>query len=292
MTVETGCVRDVMGRAHPVDGYGELIAKNCRVAVASRELTSVMAELSGTPAEQVETALLHYAQQLHSRNLISVHQSFLVELYWEFVLWPTDLMLLLGTRRMPPPRFSSRRIYPSTVLHLARAVVESFSFLTVASLCLTFVVIAATLILDPLVPRLDIERSGVLALVAASATLLVLLAAFVHEMGHLLACRLLGIPVLGIQARRGATSVLMPRARGRQLRAAVLAGPAAGALFCMASAAVALGIPSPGWQFATIDNVRLSLGLVSLLIGVAQLVSLLPLAGDGRALRDLGRERR
>ena len=290
VTVATGCLQSPLGGRHPVDPLGELVARHCTDPAPFTALVAAMHTLSGAPPAEVSSGLQAYVLQLHDRKLMSVHQSFLREIAWELILWPFDVMTLMLTRRPPLRRFSSRRIYPATLRGIVRAVIEGHVVVTIASLMVALGAIAGTAIAHPLVPLLMLDRSAILGLLASSVCLLYLGAAFCHELAHLLTARALGLPIVGVQARRGAASVLIGPGRARAARGAVLAGPLAGALLPASVAVAVLDPLQPGWDLLAIDNVRQSVGLVALLLVPAHLLSLTPPFPDGKAIRQLSRD--
>lgn len=285
VSVASGCLRDGAGGEYPVDPQGESVARLCATPMTLSRLVEAIAAPAGLDVDGVDDGLRRFVMQLQAHRLLSVHQSFLRELGREFSLWPFDVVDLVLSRRLPLRRFSSRRIYPATTSGIVRAVVESYSFLPLAAIAMIAVAVVLSNIVDPLDTALAIDRSAILGLVMAGATLLILGAALAHEAGHLLGARVTGIRMRGVQARRGAASVLFVADGMRATRVTVLAGPLVGAAFAGVCALVLLGAGSPGWELAAIDNVRLTLGLVAVLIVPSQLLALLPLFGDGRALK-------
>lgn len=280
VTVEAGCLRDASGRRHPVDESGELIARNCREPVAAVHLAAALELISRAPAAEVMHGTERFIIELQGRRLLSVHQSFLVEMWRGVAMWPFDLVAVILLRKMPLKRFSSRRIYPASTINLVRAVLESYLFLPLITVVGAGAAVVSMAVVHPLVLRLEIDRAAILGLVAASACTAVLTTAFVHELGHLTAARIVRVPVLGVQARRGAASVVLaPRALFSPWTV-LAAGPLAGVVFS-AFLAGALVISSG----AQLDGVRLGLVVVAVLLILAQLLSLTPLSADGKALR-------
>lgn len=110
--------------------------------------------------------------------------------------------------------------------------------------------------------------------------------AFAHELAHLTSARIGGVRVIGVQARRDTASVLLAPHQTKGLRGVLVAGPVAGAVVSSLAACALLitfpiGVP--------LDNVRLSLAFVALLLVSLQLVTLTPLFADGKALRAASR---
>lgn len=129
VTVETGYLQDSTGRRYPVDATGELVARHCIELVAADHLYVALQLLSGASADDVVAGTEQFVLQLHSRGLLSIHQSFVGEMWRALVLWPWDAVIMIIFRRMPVRRFSSRRIYRPTVPSVARAVFESYVLL-------------------------------------------------------------------------------------------------------------------------------------------------------------------
>jgi hypothetical protein len=292
VTVQAGYLRDAAGREYPVDAYGEIVAKSCREGVTTRELAQAMAYLSAAPVAQVEESLFAFVLRLHALRLLSIHQSFAREWARDLAVWPFDAIVMLATRSLAPTRLASRRIYAPAPANVVRAVVEGLTYLTASAVVMALVAVVATDFSIPLTPAFTADRSALLALITTVVALLILASAIVHELGHLLVARLLGVPVVGVQVRRGAASVLLAPGPKDRMQAVIVAGPFAGATFAAICGALLLGLFEPGWQLAAIDNVRLSIGCVTLVIAAWHLFSLLPIFGDGRALRAGGVDRR
>lgn len=288
VTVHTGYLRDAAGREYPVDAYGEIVAKSCLEGVTTRELARAMAHLSGAPVAQVEESLLTFLLRLHDLRLLSIHQSFAREWGRDLVAWPYDVIVMLTTRSLAPARVVSRRIYAPTSTNVVRAVMQGLTSLTASAVAIATIAVVATDLSIPLTPAFTADRSALLALVVTALTAIILGSAIVHELAHLLAARSCGVTVTGVQVRRGAASVLLAPQPEARVRAVILAGPFAGAAFAGIWGALLLNLFEPGWQIATVDTVRLSVGCVSFLIAAGHLLGLLPIFGDGRALRTDG----
>lgn len=292
VTVQAGYLRDAAGREYPVDPYGEIVAKSCRDGVTTRELARAMAYLSGAPVAQVEESLLPFVLRLHALRLLSIHQSFAREWGRDLIAWPYDVIVMLTTRSLATARLVSRRIYAPTSINVVRAVTQGLTSLTASAVVIALIAVVATDLSIPLTPAFTADRSALLALIVTALAAIILVSAIVHELAHLLVARLLGVTVTGVQVRRGAASVLLAPGPEGRVQAVILAGPFAGAAFAGICGALLLDLFEPGWQIATVDNVRLSVGSVSFLIAAGHLLGLLPIFGDGRALRTDGVSRR
>ena len=96
---------------------------------------------------------------------------------------------------------------------------------------LALIAVVATDLTTPLAPAFTADRSALLALITTALAVLILASAIVHELGHLLVARLLGVRIAGVQVRRGAASVLLVPGPEDRVQAVILAGPFAGAVF-------------------------------------------------------------
>lgn len=254
-------------------------------AVTTRELARAMAHLSGAPIAEVDEPLVAFLLRLHALRLLSIHQSFAREWGRDLAMWPFDVMIMLATRSLAPTRVASRRIYAPAPANVVRAAVEGLAYLTASAVVLAVIAVVATDLSTPLIPASTAHRSALLALITTAGALLILVSAIVHELAHVLVARVLGVTVVGVQARRGAVTVLLAPGPKNRLQAVVVAGPLAGATFAGICGALLLDVFQPEWQLAAIDNVRLSVGCVSFFVAAGHLFCLLPIFGDGRALR-------
>lgn len=280
VTVEAGCLRDAAGREHPVDAAGLAVVRLCRVPVGVDGVTAVLASGSGMSAARLDYGVRRFVAQLQGRGLLSVHQSFLRELWRSLVLLPFDVVTFVVSRSLRAVRFSSRRLYAPSLAVILRGVVEAFGHLAAFAGVVVALIGVVVAVVFPASPAITLMRLAIVALIASTAVVAVMATALVHESVHYLVAHALGAPAMAIGVRRGAVSVVFRSPSAAVRRVVAASGPLAGAAFAggILTLVLRLGAPAPP------DNVQLSIAAVLLVLVVAQLLCLLPFSADGRAL--------
>jgi hypothetical protein len=194
--------------------------------------------------------------------------------------WKTRGASLLSLDTLRLARGGRRRRYPPTGLGIAKAVVRSQGVIAVAGLLVCMVLGVAVGVAYEATDFLNKQTADALVIGPAVLGLAHLCILFVHEWGHLIAARLLALrPAYVFSEGR---KVGMVRLRGERSSLAVVS--AAGPVLASATALAAVGaiqLVSPGYWVTSPSGMASS---CLLLYAAGHLLSLLPIAGDGRNL--------
>lgn len=285
--ISTGCLRDMLGTEYPVNPAGELIARLVAKPVSFQSLAEVLARIFGMPRVEIDSILSAYVSNLQCYGLLSVHQSYVREMFDSIGMWPYILFASVVLRTKPIKAYASRRFYRTDARSILRAVVESQTpLLVIMSIASTMFIYLISFVL-PLSVDLDGYRAAMIAFIVAGMLLFVMSVTFVHEFSHVIAARLSHRQVLAIRSQRLAVSVIYRRKHSDwwiSVCFVSFAGPLAGFLYSFLIAGLVLGVFSANWQFAQLDTIRLAFSSGAMAVGVLQLLSLVPFAGDGRAI--------
>jgi len=250
------------------------------------EAALAMARTFGIPPRQAEADLGALVAELDEHALLEIRR--LRGAFWR--LAARDLAAGLRARdwlglalcEWLPLRSPARR-RPATVVGIFQACAQGFG----ASLL--GVALAVTLALGVIqaaspAPDQGAWLHGWLVVVKPAAVLvLFLLLAVIHELGHLLSLRLLGIGSVRVVARRFDVGLLHLRLSGAALWLLATSGP-------LTAAGAGLSI-----AYVVANHPVLAIGLhpadavLPLLLAGLHLLSLAPFGSDGRLLRGLGR---
>lgn len=277
-------LEDVDGQVYELDPDGAWL---CAVFAGPADVRTVidgLARLREVSPSSLAGPVWEFVEDLSSRGLLSVSESFSAERAARLAEWPRRALTALTAGALPPSavRRSLRR-YPGTFTGLARAGLEAHQ--TTAWIGVALAVAAAGLALV-LAPTESARGVGVrtACLLMSGYFALLLANMFAHESAHLVAARLGKCTVYGVYCRPSGMGISYTTASEPRRLAVAAAGPlAALALDLAVMAAIVLG-PGTIWATAGIDQLRLSAFAGVAALAAFQLVCLTPLARDGRTI--------
>jgi Coenzyme PQQ synthesis protein D (PqqD) len=283
---EVGLQVEATGEVYRATEAGMGILRRIAGGVRVRDLLDLLIGQYCVDPARATDDLCAFIGELDRQQLVSIDQSYLLEAVARLrrMYELTGLVLGLG---LPPARARyPRRRYPASPRHILRACLESQQ----ATIAVSLVVPAVFLSLNTVrnielgAAPLDFNADWPPAALAFYLYALAATSA-VHEFGHYLLARWLGIPVWSVFSQFGRSGITLGTnsARRSALLAVVLAGPLA---VCLTMALVALCI----WVAAPFSGfIRLLLCLLPATIAAIHLYSLLPFSSDGRLIVKISR---
>lgn len=274
---------DPLGNHFTLNRMGVNVAALCASPIVLDDLIElVAAQHPDVDPSQVSEQVRQFVATLTKHNLVSVHQSFVRELWTvarSFSLFAT--MFLVDKRMLGQGgRFPVRRYAPDA-RSIMRSCVEAHQPVLWLGMTITGVFAVLGFDIDTINPYLP---STVPQLMAALMVyfLLIPLAAIVHEFGHWYAAGLLGSVRTGAYARRGVAAVTFVEPDPKRAAIVTLAGPLAGLVVPLLVVAGYVAIGAEARIGLGVDQLGLPLVLACGAVSLMQLLSLTPLTVDGR----------
>ncbi|MFC8039897.1 hypothetical protein ACFUOZ_11135 [Paenarthrobacter sp. NPDC057355] len=279
IAVEDGYLRDDQDRRYPLNSLGVKVCKSATKPVGIDELIGAL--LGGKDDEDIRDSYINFINDLNRAGLVSIHQSFVVEIELDATFHRTSLLGIMRPAR-PHRRVPLYRRYVPTARSLVAAVVEAHQltmWLGVAA-----VVVSAVLGFAGSPDFLRVIGARNLALSVAFLFLGIVGTAYFHELGHLLLGKIRRVCPTSVYVRSGAAGVAFGPMSALDRIRIITAGPLTGLTFVAAIEFLILRSPDGLWTRAAMDQLRLSFAAAFALIGLLQLLGLTPLTKDGRTL--------
>ncbi|WP_415854766.1 hypothetical protein [Sinomonas sp. G460-2] len=275
-------LNDVDGQVYELDQDGAAL---CAVFAEPADVETVVEGLSRlreTPPASLAGPIWEFVEDLSSRGLLSVSESFSSERAARLAELPGRTFTALTAGALPASEVRrSLRRYPGTITGLARAGLEAHQATAWIGVALVVAAAGLAFALSPTDSTRGVGVRTACLLLSGYFTLL-LANMFIHESAHLVAARLGKCTVYGVYCRPSGMGISYTTASEPRRLAVTAAGPlAALALDLAVMAAIVLG-PGIIWSAAGIDQLRLSAFAGVAALAAFQAVCLTPLARDGR----------
>ncbi len=281
--LDHGLEDEISGHEYPVAGTGTEILERLFEGESVGRVGAAISDKYGVPANTVAGDIEAFMVDLDGQALISTRQSYWMGLrafarsLGVAALSPMHL-LMLDTSKLAQPT----RRYPTSVLNVVLACVEAQSVLYLGAFGVLAVVVIAKMV-TAWSQHADVIAIGVYAAARPVLALTIFGLLFVcHELGHLIAVRILRMKVQSVAVRVWAVGINYVPDRPFKMLLVAIAGPLSG---FVAAVLIALLISFHPPTALGVDSLEVT---YIVLFGLLHLWSLRPWAGDGRqALRAL-----